>query len=233
MSTVQNEEWEEPRSQAGLPVPLNQPRSEVGGSPFKTQNFFRVREDANACIIPQKHSKEETLQIKVPHSILKASASEHESLNEVFESETNRKKKVEFCVTQSNSDEFSVYDSHRHLKQSARSNYMSVAGSSALDDSTFKHNKDINRFIKNQNTDLSQLEESVIAESFGKLQDKMMNAFPVFAYNDDYLRALSLIIQNKVNSLKALLTQFTDQVEEETRVRNPPREESPQPQTDR
>lgn len=209
-SPTQHDEHEQPRSQAELPVPLNQPTNEASDSPFKSQNFFKVRADPGACIVPQKHQKEETLQIKVPHSILKASASasDEESLDDVFEPDTARQKKVEFCVSQSNTDDLSVYDSHRHLKQSTRSNFMSVAGSSALEDSTIKNNRDINRFIKSQNSELSQLEESAIAESFDKLKDKMMNAFPVFAYNDDYLRALSLIIQNKVDSLKGLLSQF-------------------------
>lgn len=71
---------------------------------------------------------------------------------------------------------------------------MSVAGSSALQDSSIKNNRDINKFLKNPNQDIVSLEDSLFNEASNKLKDKMMNEFPIFAFNEDYLKTISMIL---------------------------------------
>ena len=184
------DEVEQPRTLEDLPAKKD--------SPIKPAvDFFKIKNDAT--ILPDKHAKEETLQIRVPHSILKDSSNtDYDSLGSVFQSElntnradTNRKKKVEF---QEQSDYFSVYDSQRNLKQSSRSNNLSLAGSSALQDSQIKHSRDINKFLKQPNINLTTLEDSLMASAYNQLQDKMLNEFPIFPFNEDYLKAIALIV---------------------------------------
>ena len=38
-----------------------------------------------------------------------------------------------------------------------------------------------------------------------KLADKMLTEFPVFALNEDYMKALGFIIQNKIDQIKIIL----------------------------
>lgn len=86
---------EQPRTLEDLPS--------KNGSPIKpAAEFFKIKNEPT--IIPDKHAKEQTIQIRVPHSILKDSNNgEYDSLGSVFQSElntnrgeTNRQKKVEF-----------------------------------------------------------------------------------------------------------------------------------------
>lgn len=37
------------------------------------------------------------------------------------------------------------------------------------------------------------------------MMDKMLIEFPVFSLNDDYMRALALIIQGKIDTIKNLI----------------------------
>jgi hypothetical protein len=43
------------------------------------------------------------------------------------------------------------------------------------------------------------------------MMDKMLIEFPVFGLNDDYMKALAIIIQSKVNHIK---DSITDRLEE-------------------
>ena len=48
----------------------------------------------------------------------------------------------------------------------------------------------------------SYLQESMDLESKSLLMDKMLIEFPVFALNEDYMKALALIIQQKLDQTK-------------------------------
>lgn len=79
------------------------PNPTVFNADQKPLNPFRIREDTDAGIIPEKeHRKEQELKMKVP-GILKSNNSENIDLELVFQSarDTNEKKKVEFDIESS------------------------------------------------------------------------------------------------------------------------------------
>lgn len=90
-----------------------------------------------------------------------------------------------------------------------------MAGSSALQDSSIKQNRDINKFLKNPSQDLTTLEDSVMTSNL--LQDKLLNEFPIFPFNEDYLRAIATIVQNKINQLGSMVAQFVAHVDAQAR----------------
>jgi hypothetical protein len=45
------------------------------------------------------------------------------------------------------------------------------------------------------------------------MMDKLLIEFPVFALNDDYLKAISMIIQGKVDEIKGLVEDRQFQIE--------------------
>ena len=51
----------------------------------------------------------------------------------------------------------------------------------------------------------SYLQESMDLESKSLLMDKMLIEFPVFALNEDYMKALALIIQHKLDQIKNII----------------------------
>ena len=161
--------------------------------------------------------KEQTLEMKVPHSILKASRNSYdtESLGSVFQSgrdtTNDQAKKVDFYAGHSETDQYSVYDSQRHLAAQSESNFNSRIGSSALKDSSMiKNNRHLNKFLK---THQDSFDESMLdMETLSKLKDKMLVDFPVFALNDDYLKALGYILQDKINLLKEIINDFETKV---------------------
>jgi hypothetical protein len=113
--------------------------------------------------------------MKLPSGILKSS-SENYDLELVFQSarDTNEKKKVEFDISDS---EFthSVYNSQ--LQSSRSKDHTPLLDSSQI----------LDKFLKRDFNESLDLIES-------NLSDKMLIEFPVFALNEDYVRALSITI---------------------------------------
>ena len=70
--------------------------------------------------------------------------------------------------------------------------------SSILHDSKIKENKTLSKFLMRQDGN-SYLVDSVDFEAKSLLMDKMLIEFPVFALNEDYVKALALIIQSKLD----------------------------------
>ena len=73
-----------------------------------------------------------------------------------------------------------------------------TSAGSGLQASTQSYSRTLRKFLKQD-----------LQESFDpldhKLSDKMLTEFPVFALNDDYMRALGYIIQNKIDQVKIIL----------------------------
>ena len=70
------------------------------------------------------------------------------------------------------------------------------------------------------------LEDSMISdmELQNSLSQQMLIEFPVFALNEDYLRVLSIIIQNKIDQVKAKFHYQPEEEEEEEEKEELPRE---------
>ena len=63
----------------------------------------------------------------------------------------------------------------------------------------------------------------------------MLTDFPVFALNDDYLKALGIIIQDKINILKGIINDFEEKVELHSKRYQPkqPEQKTPLPPSGR
>ena len=55
--------------------------------------------------------------------------------------------------------------------------------------------------------------DSAMTEKSNGMQDKMLVEFPMFALNDDYLRAMGMIVQTKVDQLKSIVDEKMDEIE--------------------
>ena len=92
---------------------------------------------------------------------------------------------------------YSVYDSQMHNskgRSNARNpNLVDSQATSVLHDSKIKDNKVLSKFLV-RHDGTSYLLESIDYEAKSLLMDKMLIEFPVFALNEDYMKALALII---------------------------------------
>lgn len=55
--------------------------------------------------------------------------------------------------------------------------------------------------------------DSAMTEKSNGLQDKMLVEFPMFALNDDYLKAIGMIVQTKIDQLKSILDEKMAEIE--------------------
>ena len=44
------------------------------------------------------------------------------------------------------------------------------------------------------------------------MEDKILSQFPIFALNEDYMKSLAMIIQDKIERAKAMVKQIHSQV---------------------
>ena len=44
------------------------------------------------------------------------------------------------------------------------------------------------------------------------LEDKVLSQFPIFALNEDYMKSIALIIQDKIERAKVMVKQISSQV---------------------
>lgn len=78
------------------------------------------------------------------------------------------------------------------------------AGSGLLA-STSSYSKGLSKFLKRD------IEESFDPNDHS-LIDKMLIEFPVFALNDDYMKALASIIQNKIDQIKIIIEEKQEEL---------------------
>jgi hypothetical protein len=142
--------------------------------------------------------------MKLPMGILKSGghSDNHLDLEYVFQSEraTNEKKKVDFELEDGSEFTQSVFDSQRSklVESGMTTNGGAGVAASLLQSSNISNCKVLQKFLRrNFNESLDLIETN--------LSEKMLIEFPVFALNEDYMKALSITIQNKIDHIKNII----------------------------
>lgn len=197
---------EEPRAESQLPSPEK-----------PVLNPFRIRDTAETRIVPEP-ATDEKIYLKAP-SILKAS--NNKAMNPDLLISNSNTDGVFYTDRDSTSARHRVdFDLESSQDVDPLSSF---AQSSALYGETL-NDRLVKRVEKNQKLKkLSALSQSAGADNQGgmlrrlvralnesnlevdahsRLMDKTLTEFPVFALNDDYLKALSLILQDKMDHVR-------------------------------
>lgn len=67
-----------------------------------------------------------------------------------------------------------------------------------------KRTRQLSDFLKKAGGD-NTFEDTLDQEVISKLDDLMLIEFPVFALNEDYMRALAIIIEQKLEKIRAII----------------------------
>ena len=62
------------------------------------------------------------------------------------------------------------------------------------------------KFIQGDN------DEQALKEAQQSLEDKVLSQFPIFALNEDYMKSIATIIQDKIERAKVMVKQISSQV---------------------
>ena len=78
-----------------------------------------------------------------------------------------------------------------------------------------ENRKILARFLEDQN------DEAALRETRNYLKDKVLTQFPIFALNEDYMRALTLIIVDKIERAQSLINQLGNQIYQQKEEEKP------------
>ena len=62
------------------------------------------------------------------------------------------------------------------------------------------------KFIQGDN------DEQALKEAQQSLEDRVLSQFPIFALNEDYMKSIAMIIQDKIERAKVMVKQISGQV---------------------
>ena len=224
----------EPRSNEQEPsiesAPLKEEELEQEGL-----NPFKIRDDTKCGIVPNRQEIEERegLKLKIPSGILKSSngpasnETDSDYIDLSHRDIISDRKRVDFLMSQASKSKSdfsqSVFDSQLQSSQQQTGRSLQKASIGSLGKLT-KRTRKLSDFLKKAGGD-NTFEEALDQEVISKLDDLMLIEFPVFALNEDYMRALAIIIEHKLEQIRSIIT---SQVQIKTQRSIPTLQEQPE-----